>query len=139
MSETVCPLCSAPRPRGVNRCRCNYTFEYDAPVRLGGARLGRSPSKLLLALVGCALVAGMIAGELAIGVDRKPDDVMSVVLMGAGLFALAGSLGGWSWFLSNARARRVVGVFGAAGARVFYALVGGGLTGAGIGWLVTGP
>ncbi len=136
VSETVCPLCSTPRPRGVKRCRCNYTFEYDAPMRPGRLVSPRRTSNLGVAIVACAVIAALVAGFFASGVHQKPDDVMSMVLLGAGLFALLGALGGWSWFLDNSRARRVVWMFGAAGARVFYALIGGALSGASISWLV---
>ncbi|MBA3461461.1 MAG: hypothetical protein H0T46_15975 [Deltaproteobacteria bacterium] len=57
------------------------------------------------------------------------------IMIGAGLFALAGAFGGWSWFLSSSRARRFVWLFGAAGARVFYAVLGGAMAGGGVGFL----
>ena len=41
-----------------------------------------------------------------------------------GVFALAGSVNCWRWFWRSGRARTVIDVFGPAGARTFYFLVG---------------
>ena len=137
MSETVCPLCSQPRPRGAKQCICNYTFEYEAPRR----RLGQAPSRkqsgdLTAIIASAAVMTALIAGWLAHRIEPKPTDAMvPAIMIGAGLFALAGAFGGWSWFLSDRRARKFVWLFGAAGARVFYALLGGAMAGGGLGFL----
>jgi hypothetical protein len=45
----------------------------------------------------------------------------------AGLFAMAGGILDWDWFMENRRARLVVGLVGRAGARLFYIVLGVGL------------
>ena len=42
----------------------------------------------------------------------------------AGLFAIAGGVLNWDWFMTNRRARIFVAVFGRQGARLFYVLLG---------------
>jgi hypothetical protein len=133
VSERECPLCKAPRPRGAKRCICNYTFEYEQPPRLASPV---RPGSGMTSLIACVALAGaIVAGGLASGVDQKPDGLAPVVMIGAGMFAVAGALNGWRWFFSSRRARRFVWLLGATGARAFYALLGGALAGGGVGFL----
>lgn len=44
--------------------------------------------------------------------------------MFAGLFAIAGGMLDWDWFMNNRRARIFVKLFGRGGARAFYCLLG---------------
>jgi hypothetical protein len=57
-------------------------------------------------------------------------------MVGGGLFALAGAIANWSWFFGSFRARLPVLLLGRTGARGFYALIGGALTGAGVALLL---
>lgn len=134
-AETVCPLCDRPRPRGANRCRCNYTFEYGPPMRLsasGGslrpdrAGLGQAP------IVATAVIAAAIAYFFGTGIDHAhaaPGTPVAWVLVAIGLFTVCGALFDWSWFMGNRRARLFVALFGRGGARVVYGLIGGAMLG----------
>lgn len=53
----------------------------------------------------------------------------------AGLFAIAGSLLDWDWFMNNRKAKIFVKLFGRNGARIFYCLLG--LAIAVLGFLIT--
>jgi membrane associated rhomboid family serine protease len=44
-----------------------------------------------------------------------------------GLFAVAGSVCEWDWFLNHRKARMVAALIGRTGTRVFYVVLGGGL------------
>ena len=136
MSETVCPLCERPRPRGAKRCICNYTFEYDRPASpvLGRGRRARPLDGVLLAV---AAGGGVAAFFLARGVEKPPRDVfVPSLLLVVGAFTLFGAFVAPRWFMGNRRARRVVWLLGGAGARVFYALLGGAFAGGGAGFFL---
>lgn len=47
-----------------------------------------------------------------------------LLLVVCGLFSMCGGVFDWDFFMNNRKARFVVGVFGRAGARVFYVLLG---------------
>jgi drug/metabolite transporter superfamily protein YnfA len=49
---------------------------------------------------------------------------LGLFLMFAGLFAIAGGLLDWDWFINNRKARIFVKLFGRNGARIFYCLLG---------------
>lgn len=130
----VCPLCQAPRPRGANRCICNYTFEYESASRPSVGRVPSSAPRVDAMVLIVAVAAAVIAGWLASGIDRRtaPSDPVMWFLVAAGLFSVAGGAFGWRWFLASRRARWARWLFGTEGARVFYGVVGGALAGAGI-------
>jgi hypothetical protein len=50
-----------------------------------------------------------------------------LVLAACGLFAICGAGFDWEWFMNHRKARFVSTIFGRAGARVFYMLLGTGL------------
>ena len=127
MSETSCPLCQRPRPRGVRRCACNYVFEYDAP-----ARAGRTPG-MAAALVGLAVVGGLAAAAWLRGEpDLGGHAAAGALLVPAGAFTVIGAIADWDWFMGARRARLLAALLGRTGARLFYALLGGGLAGVGL-------
>ena len=47
-----------------------------------------------------------------------------LLLVLAGLFAIAGGLFDWEWFMSNRKARAFVKLLGRNGARIFYCVLG---------------
>ncbi len=114
------------------RCRCGYTFEY---ARSRGHRVTAGAHAGMIA---CAVVAAAITGYLAMQVEpsQRPTAGAAALLIGAGAFSFVGGLAGWSWFLGWGRARLVRAAMGTVGARYFYALIGGALAGAGVGFLV---
>ena len=57
--------------------------------------------------------------------------IPSVLLVGVGVFSIAGGVADWDWFMESSRARGFVRLFGRRGARVFYVALG--LTIAGLG------
>lgn len=137
MSERVekkCPLCGTPRPRGVKRCICNYTFEYEresGPFRRVVAGGGEPASKgaIVLALAIAAGIAALLyMRTLELGRENANTGYL---LVPVGIFAVAGGMFDWSFFMTNRRARKFVWLFGRGGARFFYGVLGGGLAGAG--------
>ncbi|MBN1440728.1 MAG: immunity 17 family protein [Anaerolineales bacterium] len=62
-----------------------------------------------------------------------------VILVGAGLYCLAGAVFDWEWFLGGRRSEIFVRILGRLGARFLYALVGLLVAGIGIagalGWI----
>ncbi len=136
MSETVCPLCELPRPRGAKRCVCNYTFEYDRPMH-AVLRHGGSPAQIDGLLLAVTLVAGAVAFFLARNVAQPPrDTVLPTLLLVIGMFTLFGAFAAPRWFMGNRRARRVAFFLGSGGARVFYALLGGAFAGGAAGFFL---
>jgi len=130
-TEDRCPLCNRPRPRGALKCACNYVFEYVASP----ARSPRTTPGIASTLVAVAIAAGVVA---FLAMPREPDhEGPAAIMIGGGLFSLAGALANWSWFFGSFRARLPVLLLGRTGARGFYALIGGGLVGAGIALLLT--
>lgn len=86
--------------------------------------------KLDSVLVGVAVVAAVAA---FLGMPREPGHEGPAYLMvGAGVFAVLGALANWSWFFGARRARLIDMLLGRGVARVFYAVLGGGLAGAGL-------
>ena len=48
-----------------------------------------------------------------------------VLLIGGGLFSIAGAVFNWDWFMDyNRKSRLIVSLFGRTGGRIFYALIG---------------
>lgn len=130
VTETACPLCNLPRPRGAKRCLCNYTFEYEGPGRGARRTAGGGLTAVMLGVAAAAAVIAALVLRTQPGLDGHAGLGLLLVLIGA--FAVAGGLFDWSWFMGNRRARRFVFLFGPTGARVFYALLGGALAGAGV-------
>lgn len=58
--------------------------------------------------------------------------VMGLVFIAIGLFAICGAGFNWDWFMTHRKARIFVALFTRTGARIFYALLGGGLVTLGI-------
>jgi hypothetical protein len=132
VSETVCPLCDAPRAPGAKRCVCNYTFEYDsAPAR--APRSSSGPGRTLIvgvALVAAVAVAAWFNASVAHADASRPE--LGVFLIAAGLFGACGGVFAWPFFLAHRRARFVAAILGLTGARLFYGALGGALAGAGV-------
>lgn len=126
MTETCCPLCGVPRPRGAARCVCNYTFAYEAAPAARGRTRGTTTVAVVAVAVLAAVVTWLAAGDL--GTPRGP---AGVVLIPAGLFASGAAVVDAWWFFGSRRARLVTAVLGRTGARIFYAVVGGVLIGIG--------
>jgi hypothetical protein len=130
--ETKCPLCGAPR-RGP-RCACNYVFEYEGAKHSIGVASGQVRGIVLIVAIAAACLAGYLVNDAASHDRPRPE--LGLLLVPVGAFSVAGAWFGWGWFLAARRARLLVAIFGAAGARIFYALIGGGLAGAGVGLLL---
>ena len=134
----ACRRTSKPRARCVARrgprCGCNYVFEYERASHAGGAASRQLRGIVLIV----ALVAACLAGYLMKGVSPhdNPRPELGLLLVPAGAFSVAGAWFGWRWFLAARKARLLVMFFGATGARIFYALIGGGLAGAGVALLL---
>jgi hypothetical protein len=132
--EKKCPLCGVARPKGVKRCICNYTFEYEresGPFRrvASGAGEGSSTGSIVLALaIGAGIAALFYMRTLKLDPEQSN---IGFLLVPAGIFAVLGGLMDWNFFMSNRRARKFVWLFGRGGARFFYGILGGGLAGAG--------
>ena len=54
--------------------------------------------------------------------------LISFFLFAAGLFSLLGSILNWDFFFNNRKARLFLTILGRTGARIFYALLGIGLS-----------
>jgi len=52
---------------------------------------------------------------------REPAALLLVL---AGLFAMAGGVFDWDWFMNNRKAQALVNLLGRGGARVFYIILG---------------
>ena len=137
--ETKCPLCDAPRPRNAKRCMCNYTFEYEREsrpfvrVNAGPARAGAFQWIVLV----IAIIAGAVAFSLIQAQTPGPKGAgMGILMLAISVFAIAGAFFNWGFFMRSGRAGRFVALFGHAGARIFYAVIGGALGGVGVAmWL----
>ena len=53
---------------------------------------------------------------------------LGLLLVLAGLFAIAGGVFDWEWFMSSRKARTLVKFLGRGGARIFYCLLGSAIT-----------
>jgi Immunity protein 17 len=49
---------------------------------------------------------------------------LGLLIIGVGVFALAGSICDWDWFMNARKARFMVAILTRNGARIFYALLG---------------
>jgi hypothetical protein len=58
---------------------------------------------------------------------RDVDPWWGLVVTAVGLFAAAGGIYGWGWFMNNSKARFVSMVLTPTGARIFYVVLGVGL------------
>jgi len=61
-----------------------------------------------------------------------PPSVMGLLFLAIGLFAICGAGYDWEWFMNHRKARFFVAVLTRTGARIFYALLGGGLATLGV-------
>jgi hypothetical protein len=48
----------------------------------------------------------------------------ALLLVLAGLFAMAGGVFDWEWFMNNRKAQALVNLLGRGGARLFYVILG---------------
>lgn len=77
-------------------------------------------------VVGAASLLSLVALAAAVvGRAGASGLATGVVLMGAGIFSIAGGAYGWSWFLDHYKARLFVKLFGRTGTRIVYGLLGG--------------
>ena len=53
---------------------------------------------------------------------------MGLLLTLPGLFAIAGGVFNWEWFMNARKARNVVKFLGRSGARIFYCILGSAIT-----------
>ena len=58
------------------------------------------------------------------GKAREMKEPMGLLLVLGGLFAVAGGVFDWEWFMTNRKAWVFVKLFGRNGARVFYCILG---------------
>jgi hypothetical protein len=130
MGRLMCPKCQRPRARGSLRCACGHVFEYIAAPRERTRESSTFGSSLMI----LALVAGGL-GFLAVPPDPGHAGPGALCVV-AGLFSIAGAIANWNWFVGSRRARMFVALLGRSGARAVYALLGGGLAGAGIALLL---
>ena len=134
MSAKQCRRCLLLNPETAVVCRCgNPLTESDAPDRAAPRAVTAG-----WAIVALLLVAGLIAvGVHGLAGEGRPVGRAwtPYLFIGAGLFSAAGGLRGWSWFMNSRKARFFTSILGETGARVFYALLGAALAGAGLGLL----
>ncbi len=57
---------------------------------------------------------------------------IGIIFIIIGLFAFAGGLFDWDWFMNHSKARFFVRIIGRTGARIFYCILGLGSTTVGI-------
>ena len=57
---------------------------------------------------------------------------LGLLLVLGGLFAIAGAVFNWEWFMSSRKARTLVKFAGRGGARIFYCLLGSAIAIAGL-------
>lgn len=60
------------------------------------------------------------------------NQIISILIILAGLFSTAASYFNWDWYFNSRRARFFVQVFGRKGARIFYMVLGLFLVGMGV-------
>ena len=53
---------------------------------------------------------------------------LGLLLVLGGLFAIAGAVFNWEWFMSSRKARTLVRLLGRSGARISYCLLGSAIT-----------
>ena len=56
--------------------------------------------------------------------EEKMREPAALLLVLAGLFAMAGGVFDWEWFMNNSKAQAFVNWLGRGGARVFYIILG---------------
>ena len=49
---------------------------------------------------------------------------LALLLVLGGLFAIAGAVFNWDWFIGSRKARALVSLLGRSGARIFYCILG---------------
>lgn len=111
---------------------CNYVFEYDAPRAAAGAASAPA-SPLMIPILIALAVAGAVLTLSVVKLPARHDGFpLGLVLTFGGLFSVTGAVANWSWFMMARRARLVTMLLSRTGARLFYALLGGLLLGAGL-------
>ena len=65
--------------------------------------------------------------------------LLTLLLIGCGLFSLAGALKDWDWFMEHRKARFMCSLLGRKGARIFYGALGLAVCGGGIAFLLGAP
>ena len=65
--------------------------------------------------------------------------LFSLLLIGCGLFSLAGAVKNWDWFMEHRKARFMCSLLGRKGARIFYGLLGLIICGGGVAFLLGAP
>jgi hypothetical protein len=94
-------------------------------------RATMAPTLLAVAIAAALVVLGI---TLSVAVDMTASDhrgITTLFLLGGGLFTVVGAVCDFDWFLGHRKARIFVAILGRNGTRVFYALLGGALAGAG--------
>jgi hypothetical protein len=126
--------------KGARRCVCGYVFVFEEAVApadespRGGSRQGMAAPLGAVALAATVAAAVLLRARLPAEDGASP--TLGPLLIAVGAFAVSGAIGDWGWFMGNRRARLFVLFLGRTGARYFYALLGGGLAGAGVGILL---
>ena len=55
-------------------------------------------------------------------------DPVGLIFVAIGIFAICGAALDWEWFMNHRKARFMTAIFGRSGARIFYGLLGSGLS-----------
>jgi drug/metabolite transporter superfamily protein YnfA len=56
--------------------------------------------------------------------ERVMENWLALLFVAAGLFAVAGGVFDWDWFMESRKARFFVTIFGRTSVRIFYVLLG---------------
>jgi hypothetical protein len=84
---------------------------------------------LLAAVVTAVVVAAWFNGTVGHSERSRPE--LGLFMIAAGVFAVCGAVFAWRFFMSHRRARFLAMFLGRGGTRYLYAILGGGLAGAG--------
>ncbi|MFT5526728.1 MAG: hypothetical protein ACI9G1_000145 [Pirellulaceae bacterium] len=55
-------------------------------------------------------------------------NLFGLLIVAAGVFSICGAAFDWDFFMNSRKAQFIVGIFGRPGARIFYGLLGLGIT-----------
>ncbi|MGI9430138.1 MAG: immunity 17 family protein [Bythopirellula sp.] len=70
----------------------------------------------------------LVGHDLSNRFQRQAMNLVGLLFVFCGLFAVAGSVCEWEWFFNHRKARMIAALIGRTGTRVFYVVLGGGLT-----------
>ena len=87
----------------------------------------RSCSLALQACDGPGVSYALIECDFTTRLEKAAMNLVGLLLVFCGLFAIAGSVCEWEWFFNHPKARLIAAIFGRTGTRVFYVVLGGGL------------